>query len=378
MTAGTIFDGGTLFGFPHSYYTVIAVSYLRKQGAVYDAASARHPSFEQEIVPQIGRRIVPVFRLSDGTVVQDSLDIIELGEANTPRLPATPSDLRQRLLSALFFTYGSQALLKPAMHYRWSFYEQQSAFLDHAFGLTGGGEQAGKVMDKMRSYLPGLGVTPETIPTVEAHFEALLKALDAHFAKSAFLFGGQPSVGDYGMFGPLFAHLGRDPVPETLMKKIAPNVFAWIERMYSPLPDTYDIKGPSGFYEDGQLPDSLVDVLKVIGAEYGPELTDRLDFLAGHIEQTAPKPGDPVSERPSQRMVGMTPVRYGDARPTVAVQPYLLYCINRVRDAFAKMGQDDQAWASQFLSQFGLNAAIDHPLPMTVGRANHIEVWEAN
>ena len=38
--------------------------------------------------------------------------------------------------------------------------------------------------------------------------------LDRHFASHRFLFGDRPSLGDYGLIGPLYAHLGRDPWPK--------------------------------------------------------------------------------------------------------------------------------------------------------------------
>ena len=46
--------------------------------------------------------------------------------------------------------------------------------------------------------------------------------------------GGRPSIADCGFMAPLFAHLARDPVPATLMKNIAPNVYRWTERMNTP------------------------------------------------------------------------------------------------------------------------------------------------
>ena len=35
---------------------------------------------------------------------------------------------------------------------------------------------------------------------------------------------------------PLYAHLGRDPVPKALMQSLAPNVYRWVERMNQPQP----------------------------------------------------------------------------------------------------------------------------------------------
>ena len=66
--------------------------------------------------------------------------------------------------------------------------------------------------------LPFIGVTPDTQAGVEASYEALLTDLDAHFAQFDFLFGSRPSIGDYGLIGPLYAHQYRDPASGALME----------------------------------------------------------------------------------------------------------------------------------------------------------------
>jgi hypothetical protein len=86
-------------------------------------------------------------------------------------------------------------------------------------------------MDYFNDFLPGLGVTPETIPAVEAAYEDLLDALDRHFQQHPYVMGGRPCIADFGLMAPMFAHLGRDPVPSQLMKSRAPNVYRWTERM---------------------------------------------------------------------------------------------------------------------------------------------------
>ncbi|MAK62563.1 MAG: glutathione S-transferase [Ponticaulis sp.] len=370
------FQEAELFGLPHSYYTLIARSYLRKQHWTVHEVSSRRPEFGREIVPAIGRGIIPVLKLADGTLIQDSLDIIETGETLLPRLPAMPQGPKQQLVARVFFLYGSQALLKPAMHYRWSYYEDQKAFLDHAFGLADGSAPE-KIMDRMKSYLPVLGVTPETIPHIETSFETLLGLLDAHFAKYPYLLGGQPSVGDYGMLGPLCAHLGRDPVPEMLMKRLAPNVYRWTERMNCAGPDMPEYEIEEGFLFGDEVPETLYPVLAFIAEDYGPELTDRIACLRAHQANEAVSDGAPVSEKPAQRAVGFAPVRYRGVTVQMAVQPYLLYCQRRIEAAYAQLNNADKAWADDILLFGEMRSAIDPQLSFTVGRLNNIEVWEA-
>ncbi|MAI90529.1 glutathione S-transferase [Ponticaulis sp.] len=374
MTAHGI-QHAELFGLPHSYYTVIARSYLRKQQAGVKEVSSRDPRFISEILPQIGRGIIPVLRLADGTVIQDSLDIIEYGEANAPRLPATPDSPKQKLISAVFFLYGSQSLLKAAMHYRWSFYDQQKTFLDHAFGFGDDGA-AGKIMDRMRSYLPILGVSEATIPAIERNFENVLRILDRHFSQYPYLFGGCPSLGDYGLFGPLFAHLGRDPVPCAVMKSIAPHVFRWTERMNASVTDQPEFNMDEAFLPGDQIPETLYELIDFIGSEVGDELTDRIDFIRQFQASQDIQNGAPVTDTPKQRAIGTVDARYGGQTITVAVQPYLLYCQKRVETAFAEMNSANKDWASSEFEKAGLSVLLNCELPFTVGRSANIEVWE--
>ena len=85
------------------------------------------------------------------------------------------------------------------------------------------------------------------IPAIEQSYRRLLGELDAHFRDHDFLFGGRPSIGDFGLIGPMYAHLYRDPYPGKLMRETAPNVAAWVERMQSPEPVDGDFLADDGF-----------------------------------------------------------------------------------------------------------------------------------
>ena len=201
----------TLYGVPHSLYTGIARCYLRTQGIAYSEIPTTHADFSQRIVPAIQRSIIPVLETPQGEIVQDSLDIIDHFEAQGVPYSAYPAGLLQRVLSVIIAYYGTQAMLPHAMHYRWSYRDQQDDFLRDQFAAGAGEAMADKIMARMNSYLPQLGVDEHTIPEIEASFLQLLNTLNAHFAEHPYLFGGRPSLADYGLIGPLFAHLGRGP-----------------------------------------------------------------------------------------------------------------------------------------------------------------------
>ena len=79
----------------------------------------------------------------------------------------------------------------------------------------------------MRAYRPVVGISADTSVGIEKFAEAVIRALDAHFARHAFLLGGRPCCGDFALFAPLFAHLFRDPHSRFLFSS-APHCVRWL------------------------------------------------------------------------------------------------------------------------------------------------------
>jgi len=323
-----------LYGAPHSLYTGKARCYLRNQGISYIERATTHPDFAARILPQIGRGIIPVLETPDGAVIQDTVDIIDYFEKRGVPYPVYPAGPLQRAVAVIIEYYGGQSMLKHAMHYRWSYREQQEDFLFHAFATGSGAAMAEKIMGRMQSYLPRLGVTEQSVPLIEQSFGELLDILDAHFEQMPYLLGDRPSIGDYGMIGSLFAHLGRDPVPAQIMKLRAPRVFRWVERMTAPGLDVVEYgERAAAFWPDDAVPPSLEPLLEHIAGEIFPELTDKLAFMDEWVQREQPGDGEPVTEKPQQRQLGMVETHFRGAPIEVGVEPYLLFLLQRAADA---------------------------------------------
>ena len=59
----------------------------------------------------------------------------------------------------------------------------------------------------LRGFLPAVGAVPEQYDMMHRWTTNTLRLLDLHFQKQQYLLGGdQPSVGDFGLAGPLVAH----------------------------------------------------------------------------------------------------------------------------------------------------------------------------
>ena len=365
-----------LYGVPHSLYTGKTRAYLRKQGIAYVERTPAHPEFRDEILPVIGRAIVPVLVTPDGTVIQDTTDILDHFEERGAPVSARPPGARQRVLAHVAELHAVVGLTRHAMHYRWSYLEEQRAFLTDAFAGGAGAAGVAKVMARMQSYLPMLGVTPATIPAIEASYHALLDLLDAHFAEQPYLFGGQPSLGDYGLLGPLFAHLGRDPVPAGTMKRRAPKVFRWVERMNAPDADVpeYGSEAPAYLPEDG-VPDTLRPLFRHMAEELFPELADKVAWLTRFVANTDPSAGAPVSDKPHQRVLGTVETRFGGVPHASGVQPYAFYLWQRVTDAFDALDQPGRESVRAWFERAGLLPLLDAARPIRVERRDHVERW---
>jgi glutathione S-transferase len=302
----------TLWGAAHSLYTGKVRSYLIKKGLAYRELYPSHPDFQARILPVVKAMVVPVLEAPDGPVIQDSDAIIDHLEALAPGPAMVPDTPVQRAVALLLNAFGSEYLLPLAMHYRWSYLAQQEHFLRAEFGRaihTGPDRQARLAagqgfMAYFGGFLPSLGVSEATIPAMEQSYLELLDALDAHFQAWPYLLGGRPSIADFGLMGPLYAHLGRDPVPATLMKTRAPNVYRWTERMnLAGVADGEFPDRPARFFDDDAIAPTLETVLALVFAHWTPGLAaDAACFNAWAEHQAAPTRGRSVSHDGERRI----------------------------------------------------------------------------
>lgn len=282
MTQTTnINDRYTLWGGPLSAFSAKVRSYLIKKRIPYREMYPSHPDFGQRILPAIGLFVIPVLETPEGEIVQDSTDIIDYLEARFPEPCFIPETPIQRTLASLLCAFGSEGMLQPSMHYRWSFLEQHGDYIRAEFGraMSQSRDRAERdamaepSMAMMAAHLAHLGISETTIPAIEAAYIELLEALEAHFMLYPYLLGGRPSMADFGFMVGLYAHLSRDPVPAALMKARAPNVYRWCERMNcaniddGEFPDAAD-----AFLSADTVPETLEAVLTVVFKTWGPEL----------------------------------------------------------------------------------------------------------
>jgi glutathione S-transferase len=376
-----------LHGTPGSLYTGKARSYLVKQQIPFENRAAGEHRFREELVPRLGRWIIPVLESRDGTLVQDGSDIIAHFEAKGgTRYPAYPTTPLHALIGQIFELFGGEGLLRPAMHYRWNFDEVNKAFLsiDFASTLAPTGAPAdvqagifGMASARMRKAMASFGVTPDSIPAVEASYATFLSLFNAHLAGSPYLLGGRPTIGDYGLIAPLYAHLARDPYPARLMQQTAHRVWRWTERMNRADHDAGEYSDvPEDLFADDAVPETLKALLRFVAEDYLPEIRA---FVQYTNEWLAARPGLVAGtnglDRIQDRVIGTTGFSWRGHELRVAVMPYRLYLLQKVQDVADRAPPAARAAIDALLQETGLSDLLALRTTRRVIRANHLEVW---
>jgi glutathione S-transferase len=379
-------DPYVLYAMPASLYSGKARSYLRTHRIGYVERAPGDPRYSGEIEPVIGRWIIPVLQTPDGTIIQDTVDIIDHLDATVPpERSAYPATAVQRTVAHLLELFGGEGLLRPAMHYRWDFDDTNVAFLskDFSAALTVGADDATRdavfafASERMRGATAAFGVTEELVPEIERSYEEFLALFDAHLAGSPFLLGGRPTIADYGFVGPLYAHLARDPYPSVLMKQRAQRVWRWVERMHAPVLDASEYGDCSeDLFAGDAVPDTLRALLSYIGDEYLDEAMAQVVAVDGWLaEHPDVVDGEVVLGKPKRRLSGTTTFSWRGRDMTVAVVPYRMFLVKRLQDAYRTGSPDEQATVRALFADAGLDPLLDVRPRRWVVRSDNREVW---
>ncbi len=331
-----------LYAAPLSLYSGKARAYLDWKGIDYEEVLASGDVYKDIIVPKVGRPVIPVLDTDDGRTIQDTTCIIDHFEDVADGPSVYPDTPKQRLVALLLETFGDEWLVIPAMHYRWNYNEE---WVYGEFGASSAPHASKEeqlvigrgVGSNFKGFCPVLGINPATIPAIEASYEALLADLDRHFAEHNYLLGSRPSIGDYGLIGPLYAHLYRDPASGEIMKRLAPRVAAWVERMV-------DVKAPlSGEFLPGdEVPDTLIPVLERMMGEQIPFLQTTADMFDAWAE------ANKGAEIP--RVVGMADFTVEDVTAQRIAPPFSLWMLQRALDCYQGLDTANRLAVDEFLS----------------------------
>jgi glutathione S-transferase len=317
-------------GLDLSYFTGKLEGYLRAKGLAYQLVEMDTRAFKR-CSKITGVAQMPQLELPDGRWLTDSTAIIEQLEREFSAPTIYPSDPATCFIADLLEDFADEWLWRPAMYYRWAFAEDARQLSERlARGLMRDvplplSARRWLIKHRQRAlFLKGDGITRYTAPVVEALYLQVLAALECALDKQPFLLGQRPTQADFGFFGSMFRHFYSDPTGARLMRERAPQVLAWVERVWSLTPAAYAHQPqPAG------LAARLKPLLDMLCRDYLPYL---------QANQLAVERGETRLHWQSQGVTFTTPS-----------SPYQRHCWQRLRVRFQALEAAQQLQVSEWL-----------------------------
>lgn len=365
--------GYVLYGVEASYYAAKIRAALSYKRLPFEEVQASRAVYKDVILPRVGWPVLPVLVTPDDVTVQDTSDMCDLIDARHPLPPLLPPAGGARVLSFLLEFLGDEWLKLPAMHYRWNY---NYDFAVAEFGYNNDPHYSreeqlrigAKIARQFHGWLPPLGVLPDSYATIEQDYLAFLQLLDSHFAEHPYLLGSAPTLGDFAFFGPLYAHLFRDPAAGEVMSARAPRVVAWIGRLRAGAPDAQPLTEPM------TIPVSLWRIVKLLCRDFVPMLVGEMAgvqrFLAQH-----PRDQEVPRHCGTQRIVlgRDTPLEVTVPR---ALFSYDQWMLQRVQDAWQGLSAPQRRDLRSMFANVGAEAVLDIAVPLRLER-RHFRLMRA-
>lgn len=341
-----------------SYFSGKTRAYLRYKDIPFVEKPIDYYHFNILAPRKTGAAVMPIVITPEGEWLQDTSHIIDRLEQRFPQAPVIPQTPVQKMASYLLELWGDEWWLPVAMWTRWCHPENYPLFLNDAGkGLLPhfpwflqkriGAYAAGM----MRAHLPGLGIDRfGENALMERWTRDMLDQLDRHFGVYPYLLGTRPSLGDFGLIGPLYAHLGRDPWSKRELIGPRRHVRAWVERMMDPHPLTGE------FRPNDQIPDTLEPILRTMLREMIPWFAATLREV--NRELTILPPGKLL-----KRGLGEIEFPMADGHYRRAALPYVLWMVQRIQQMHAALPAAEQQAVHDWLAGMDGSALLTLPIP---------------
>jgi glutathione S-transferase len=330
-----------------SYFSAKPRPALRYKHVPFDEILPTPQAYREVIRPRTGLTQIPVLVTPDDEVFQDSSVILDEIERRFPDPPLYPSTPVQRLLGYVLEIYDDEFLLVPGVHYRWSYEESAKKAIPDFMASSGDATGANNLASAVQGFTQMMGVSPATIPAIEAHTKELLTAFDAHLGVHPYVLGARPSLGDCALIGLLYPHLYLDAVPARLMREIAPRVCHWIERMNHPDPRSF------GEWLPGDaIPPTMRPMVELAGRDGVPYVLDCARAFEAWAEST------PMRDSFLPRVVGMHATSLRGVAFDRITTPYTMWMVQRVTDVYRALSSADRAAVDAAFAGTGVEALL--------------------
>ena len=328
-----LYDNASLFGWAVSPYTAKVRSHLAFKQIPFSDVTASMLSMTMRVKPAVGRFIMPSVRLSSGEWRQDSALMCDEIDREHPEPSTKPAGAAQQLASNIMELHADEwctPLL--GLHCRWNNPANAewatSEFGRCAFPLLPSAVSrrlVAPVAAKMASFRSVHGISPLTHDGIDAYATTLIASLERHLALHPFLLGERPCRGDFSLYGPLWAHLYRDPYSRHLFDG-APSVVSWMERLHGheadpafpelpcrpPPSATPSTPGP--FLGADEVPETLDPIFKGVFEGSWPFLAELSKALDEHLDELGSgSSSDSSTSIRVPRAIGLAPFTVGGA-----------------------------------------------------------------
>jgi len=328
-----------LYGLNCSYFTGKLEAYFQSKGIPYHFVEMNRTQFKA-CAKATGIAQLPCTQEPDGSWLTDTTKIIAHFEAQDKGLPFSSNDPAAAFCSLLLEDLFDEWFWRPALYYRWA-HDDDARLMST--------ELARKLLRDVPLplflrrwficirqrfvYMKKDGVTKQTAPIIERQYLDSLAALDAIFAKRAFLFGERPCEADFGAFGPFFRHFFCDPTSGALMRDRAPNLTHWVTRLWKTRPQ--DLAGSA----------PVQDIPQDLGFFFDMVSEDYLPYLEANAQAV---------------MNGESEVAYRSKGVAwqIPTAPYRAECLNQLKSRFASLDQADQARVGEVLSEHAITLLL--------------------
>ena len=360
-------DSLTLYGWDMSYFTSKMACYLKYKEIPYNMKCMN--LMDMYVAKQkFGTMIMPFVKTTNNKYIQDTRNIINYLEKKYPEPSVFPEDPRKYFISCLLEVWGDEFWLPFAMHYRWSFPENNKYFQEEAgqnllpyFPTVLQNKAAELPENTLRSFLPYVGVIHEQHEILEKWTVCMLHLLNAHLRFNNYLLGDKPTIGDFGLVGPLIPHLARDPYPRAnlLTRDTYPYVYGWIDRMMNPSNVFAAPKPKLGVHSDNIIPKTLEPILIHIFNEFIPMIkksNEQLIELRKNEKFYKNVNGYNTAQRSLPRKLDFIEFPLFEMYSTYKfkryVMPFNVYKIQNVLNVYKQMTKDRRQQVNKCLDEY--------------------------
>jgi len=264
------------------------------------------------------------------------------------------------------------------MYLRWNTSLDNRIFARSEFGRTlSSPELAHGFAVAMRDYLPilGVGLDHGVDMAIRESLEKLYDTLNAHFLMYPYILGGVPSLADYGLMGPLYAHHGRDISSSNALKMRAPALYRWIETMLRPPvvdPEVWQV--PQEYFAADDLPATLIALLKLIGENFVPEIIATIGLYHQWLESDAKTAGavvDIEGQKRCHQVLGQVEhVQMGVPIKRIALLDDVSHH-QRFQALVNEMSESEKETLSRTLQSIGAKELLDLQLNRDIKRTDY-------